>query len=243
MARPGDRDGRRSRRGVPPAEPEEPARKRASDAEREDVASMLARAMVAGRLTPVEYSDRAAIAQAARYRDQLDGLLADLPGAVLHSSHGSDVLDLEAGVGGSISRRGYWKVPPTVRVRSWVGKVLLDLSEAECATSVVAVELATGMCSPTVVLPEGATVDVDDLRISAGSVRDETVHRRDRGELHVSVRGRHSFGDVVLRHPVRGRWERLRALPTEAPRSVARRVTGAGRPARPDARRPDGPER
>ncbi|MEJ2869653.1 DUF1707 domain-containing protein [Actinomycetospora sp. OC33-EN08] len=243
MGRPGDRDGRRSRRVADPVHPDEPARKRASDAEREDVASMLARAMVAGRLTPVEYSDRAAIAQAARYRDQLDGLLADLPGAVLHSSHGSDVLDLEAGVGGSISRRGYWKVPPTVRVRSWVGKVLLDLSEAECATAVVAVELTTGMCSPTLVLPEGATADVDDLRISAGSVRDETVHRRERGELHVSVRGRHAFGDVVLRHPVRGRWERLRALPAEAPRSVARRVTRAHRPARPDARGSDGPSR
>lgn len=221
----------------------EDARERASDGEREDVAGMLARAMVAGRLTPVEYSDRAAIAQAARYRDQLDGLLSDLPGAALHSSHRNDVLSLEAGLGGSISRRGYWRVPPTVRVHSWVGGVLLDLSEAECATAVLAVELTTGMCSPTLVLPEGATADVDDLRISAGSVHDETVHRRERGPLHVSVRGRHSFGDVVLRHPVRGRWERIRALPHVAPRSVARRVTGRGRPARPEGLRGDRPER
>ncbi|WP_285590908.1 DUF1707 domain-containing protein [Actinomycetospora sp. NBRC 106378] len=232
-----------ARRAAQEPDPVDPPRERASDSEREDVAAMLARAMVAGRLTPVEYSDRAAIAQAARYRDQLDGLLSDLPGFVLHSSHGSDVLELEAGLGGSIDRRGLWKVPPTVRVHSWVGRVLLDLSEAECATAVVAVELATGMCTPTIVVPEGATVDVDDLRISAGSVRDDTVHRRERGDLHVSVRGRHSFGDVVLRHPVRGRWERLRSLPAEAPRSVARRVTqrvAGSRPARPDARRSDG---
>ena len=136
--------------------PPEDARKRASDGEREDVAAMLARAMVAGRLTPGEYSDRAATAQAARYRDQLDGLLADLPGAVLHSSHGSDVLELEAGLGGSISRRGLWKVPPTVRVRSWVGGLLLDFSEAECDTAVVAVELATGMCSRRSSCPRAA---------------------------------------------------------------------------------------
>ncbi|MCD2193384.1 DUF1707 domain-containing protein [Actinomycetospora endophytica] len=224
------------------SEPED-ARERASDGEREDVAAMLARAMVAGRLTPVEYSDRAAIAQAARYRDQLDGLLSDLPGAALHSSHRSDVLELQAGLGGSISRRGYWKVPPTVRVHSWVGGVLLDLSEAECATAVLALDLATGMCSPTVVLPEGATADVDDLRISAGSVRDETVHRRERGALHVSVRGRHSFGDVILRHPVRGRWERIRALPHDAPRSLARRVGRRDRPARTEGARADRPER
>jgi hypothetical protein len=228
-------------------EPPETPRERASDSEREDVAAMLARAMVAGRLTPVEYSDRAAIAQAARYRDQLDGLLADLPGAVLHSSHGNDVLALEAGLGGSISRRGLWRVPPTVRVHSWVGGVLLDFSEAECDTAVVAVELATGLCSPTVVLPEGGTADVDDLRVSAGAVRDETVHRRERGPLHVSVRGRHAFGDVVLRHPVRGRWERLRALPHDAPRTLARRVAQSratqrrdDRPARPEGLRGGG---
>ncbi len=164
---------------------------------------------------------------------------------MLHSSHGSDVLELEAGLGGSISRRGLWRVPPTVRVHSWVGGVLLDFSEAESDTAVVAVELATGMCSPTVVLPEGATADVDDLRISAGSVRDETVHRRERGPLHVSVRGRHSFGDVVLRHPVRGRWERLRAVPHEAPRALARRVVQRrdGRPARSEGVRGEGAER
>lgn len=223
--------------------PPEPPRERASDGEREDVATMLARAMVAGRLTPAEYSERAASAQAARYRDELDGLLGDLPGAVLHSSHGSDVLEIEAGLGGAISRRGYWKVPPTVRVRSWVGGVLLDLSEAECATTVVVVELATGMCSPTVVLPENGTADVDDLRISAGSVRDETVHRRERGEPHVSVRGRHAFGDVVLRHPARGRWERLRALPYDAPRALTRRAAGRARPARPEGLRDGGTER
>jgi hypothetical protein len=240
--------GAMARRPVQDAQsPDEDARKRASDGEREDVAGMLARAMVAGRLTPGEYSDRVAIAQAARYRDQLDGLLADLPGAVLHSSHGNDVLELEAGLGGSISRRGLWRVPPTVRVRSWVGGVLLDFSEAECDTAVVAVELATGMCSPTIVLPEGGTADVDDLRVSAGAVRDETVHRRERGPLHVSVRGRHAFGDVVLRHPVRGRWERLRALPHDAPRTLARRVAQSratqrreDRPARPEGLRGGG---
>jgi hypothetical protein len=242
--------GAMARRPQDAQPPPEDARKRASDGEREDVAAMLARAMVAGRLTPGEYSDRAAVAQAARYRDELDGLLADLPGAVLHSSHGNDVLDLEAGLGGSIGRRGLWKVPPTVRVRSWVGGVLLDFSEAECDTAVVAVELATGLCSPTIVLPEGGTADVDDLRVSAGSVRDETVHRRDRGPVHVSVRGRHAFGDVILRHPVRGRWERLRALPHDAPRTLARRVVQNrttqrrdGRPARREGLRDGDAER
>jgi len=179
---------------------------RVSDVEREQVQQFLSRAMVAGQLTPAEYSDRAAAALAARVRRDLEGLLDDLPGASLHAERSVDVLDLQAGVGGSISRRGYWRVPPLVRVHSWVGGVTLDFCAAECTAPVIAIELATGMCSPVIVLPEQATADVDDLRISAGKVRDETVHRRERGTPHLVVRGRHSLGDVVLRHPRKPRW-------------------------------------
>ena len=171
---------------------------------------MLARAMVAGRLTAAEYSDRAAIALGARVRRDLVGLLDDLPGAALHASLEVDVLDLEAGVGGAISRHGWWRVPPTVRVHSWVGPVKLDFTEAEFVAPVVVIELATGMCSPEIVLPCEATADVDELRISVGRVRDDLIHHRERGTPHVTVRGRHSVGEVALRHPRRPRWRRLR---------------------------------
>lgn len=187
------------------SEPVDPGDLRVSDAEREQVQQFLSRAMVSGQLTPGEYSDRVAVAQAARVRRDLTGLLDDLPGAVLHASLAVDALDLRAGVGGAIRRRGWWRVPPTVRVHSWVGGVELDLSEAEFTAPVVAVELATGLCSPVLVLPDDATVDVDELLISAGKVRDETGGRRERGTPHVMVRGRHSFGDVVLRRPRRPR--------------------------------------
>ncbi|HSK59545.1 MAG TPA: DUF1707 domain-containing protein [Actinomycetospora sp.] len=187
-------------------EPVGPGDLRVSDVEREQVQQFLSRAMVAGQLTPAEYSDRAAAALAARVRRDLEGLLDDLPGASLHAERSVDVLDLQAGVGGSISRRGYWRVPPLVRVHSRVGRVLLDFTDAECTAPVIAIELATQLCSPVIVLPEHATADVDDLRIAAGKVRDETVHRRERGTPHLVVRGRHSLGDVVLRHPRRPRW-------------------------------------
>ena len=58
---------------------------RVSDVEREQVQQFLSRAMVAGLLTPAEYSDRAAAALAARVRRDLEGLLDDLPGASLHA--------------------------------------------------------------------------------------------------------------------------------------------------------------
>lgn len=194
--------------GVTSASPEpvDPAGLRVSDTEREQVQQFLSRAMVAGQITPAEYSDRSAAALAARVRGDLVGLLDDLPGASLHVERSVDVLDLRAGVGGAISRRGYWRVPPVVRVHSWVGGVTLDFTGAECTAPVIAVELATGLCSPVLVVPEGATADVDDLLISAGKVRDDTTHRRERGTPHLAIRGRHRLGDVVLRHPRKPRW-------------------------------------
>jgi hypothetical protein len=74
------------------------------------------------------------------------------------------------------------------------------------------------MCSPVLVLPDAATADVDELRVSAGRVRDDTAHHRERGSPHITVRGRHSFGEVTLRHPRKPRWRGVRSR-------VARRRT------------------
>lgn len=52
---------------------------RASDAEREEVVRVLQKAAGDGRLTPEEAGERLALASAARYRDDLDPLVADLP--------------------------------------------------------------------------------------------------------------------------------------------------------------------
>jgi hypothetical protein len=56
-----------------------PHRVRASDAEREQWATMLRAAMTEGRLTLDEGEERLAAAYAARFRDELNPLTADLP--------------------------------------------------------------------------------------------------------------------------------------------------------------------
>lgn len=52
---------------------------RASDAEREDTIARLHQALAEGRLDLAETDERVAAAYAARYRDELPPLLADLP--------------------------------------------------------------------------------------------------------------------------------------------------------------------
>jgi hypothetical protein len=56
-----------------------PHRVRASDDEREQWATMLRAAMTEGRLTLAEGEERLAAAYAARFRDELNPLTADLP--------------------------------------------------------------------------------------------------------------------------------------------------------------------
>lgn len=57
-----------------------PPQVRASDAEREDVVTILRAAMGEGRLTLAEGEERIAAAYAATYRDELVPLTTDLPG-------------------------------------------------------------------------------------------------------------------------------------------------------------------
>ena len=71
---------------------------RASDGERDQVVAQLQRHFADGRLTQAELEERVGAALAARTRDQLHPLTADLPGAggqrrrSRHSSHGSSTV-------------------------------------------------------------------------------------------------------------------------------------------------------
>jgi len=62
------------------AQSDGPARMRASDAEREQIATILKAAVTEGRLSLEEGDERLAKAYAATYRDELGPLTTDLPG-------------------------------------------------------------------------------------------------------------------------------------------------------------------
>jgi hypothetical protein len=73
-------------RSLPTGSPDEPLR--ASTEEREATVRVLSDAMADGRLSSEEHSERVSAAYAARYRHELAGLTADLPGAT--APHGLD---------------------------------------------------------------------------------------------------------------------------------------------------------
>ena len=66
---------------------------RASDGEREQVVALLQRHFAEGRLTQAELEERGGAAFAARTRDQLGALTADLPGADVRPARPAMALD------------------------------------------------------------------------------------------------------------------------------------------------------
>jgi hypothetical protein len=86
---------------------------RASDAEREQFAKLLQTAAGEGRLTPEEAGDRLAQASTARFRDELELLVADLP-SVTREMLGPRPLP-----------RAFWVVGGLLRVAAFIGFMLL----------------------------------------------------------------------------------------------------------------------
>ncbi|HEX2301364.1 MAG TPA: DUF1707 domain-containing protein [Pseudonocardiaceae bacterium] len=178
----------------------EPRELRVSDAEREHVGELLQRAVGQGRLTVDEFSQRMDAAMAARTRGELNAVLVDLPGFVLSRQSSQDVLQLSHHLG-ELTRRGPWRVPPRVRLVGHFGSSLLDFTEAVFSGPVVTLELDKTAGSTTIVIPEGATVDTDGLRVAVGSIKDSTVRRIAPGPVHFVITGRSTMGEVRIRHP------------------------------------------
>ncbi|MGH4015721.1 MAG: DUF1707 SHOCT-like domain-containing protein [Pseudonocardiaceae bacterium] len=182
----------------------EPRDLRVSDAEREYVGELLQRAVGQGRLTVAEFTERMDAAMVARTRGELNAVLVDLPGFILARPTAHDVLELSHHLG-ELNRRGPWRVPPRVRLIGHFGSSLLDFTEAIFSGPVVTLELNKTGGSTTIIVPEGATVDTDGLRMTAGSIKDSTIRRIAPGPLHFVITGRSIMGEVRVTHPRRWR--------------------------------------
>ena len=114
------------------------SRLRASDADRDRAASVLNEALAEGRLTPEEHSERLDSIYAAKTQADLVPPLEDLP-AVADSKSPARVAESAAAtrpggrivaVFGGASRKGAWRVPPTVEVVTVFGGADIDLRDA-----------------------------------------------------------------------------------------------------------------
>jgi hypothetical protein len=107
-------------------------RLRASDADRDQAASVLNGAMAEGRLTVDEHADRLSALYAAKTHAEIVPLLDDLPRGTTAtppaepSGETSHIVAILSGA----SRKGAWTVPPHLNVVTLLGGVELDFREA-----------------------------------------------------------------------------------------------------------------
>ncbi len=190
---------------------------RISDSDRERAAQRLQTAMAEGRITMFELDERLGLVYAARYEDELRAPLADLPplpgaaqpglppavlphpGSVVPA--GEPVV-LRSGMG-DIKRKGQWAVPPRLRVHSTMGTVVLDFCDTVVPHAVVDIEVQLGAGSARILVPEGATADVDGVAAGMGSVTSKVPSMPQPGMPHFRVHGRSGMGSVTVRHRYR----------------------------------------
>lgn len=142
----------------------------ASDAEREATVDRLRRAVVDGRLTLEEFSDRVGLAQVARTDQDLAVLGSDLPAAPTAVAL-SDVARHRAFCS-QIVRSGPWELPVRSSYRCVFGTIDLDLAQVRLPGPEVEIEIFNLFGTVTLIVPEGVRVSLE----GGGPFASQVIH-------------------------------------------------------------------
>jgi hypothetical protein len=170
---------------------------RISDADRTAVSRLLERAVGQGMLSLDEYTERVDAVLSARTRRDLDAVIADLPLNAQPSAQPQEVRSWMS----SINRRGQWTVPPRLRLVTRMCSTTLDFTSAVLQHPVVHIDVDDYFGSIELILPDGATADLDGVANFAASTTVKVTASPPSSRLHVVVRGRVRFGSLTARHP------------------------------------------
>ncbi|MGW0767428.1 DUF1707 SHOCT-like domain-containing protein [Streptomyces sp. NPDC002676] len=184
----------------------EPSGLRASHADRDRVVDVLSGAAGDGRITAEELDERVAAALCARTLGELAVLTADLPdGSAVAPVR--DVARIEQKASSTVRADG-WVVPRRLEIDSSWGDVTLDFSRAVITHDTLTVELSLHAGALRLLTRPGVVVDTDSLVIDYGQVKTRSAKdARTPVVLRVEIRGRMSYGQVVVR-PARRRFGR-----------------------------------
>jgi hypothetical protein len=200
--------------------PIDPRELRVSDAERKHVVEVLQKAIGHGLLSLDEFTERTDTALAAKTRGELNAVLVDLPG-VTHTDPDSPVrekpVELRANMS-TLKRDGAWEVPRELIVRNRLGATELDFTEAVIHHDEVRITLQCGGGSVKLLLPERASANTDDVRVTAGSIKNKAGSGGGRprfvvtgsvtaGTLEVRRASYVRIGTLLIRSPWKLMWD------------------------------------
>ncbi|MGE2731567.1 DUF1707 SHOCT-like domain-containing protein [Mycolicibacterium vaccae] len=172
---------------------------RASDADRAAVTKILEHAVGQGMLTLDEYTERVDVVLAARTRSELDRVIADLPHVRREPAPAPPEV-LKSWMS-DISRKGQWTVPARISLVTRMCSTTLDFTSAVLPGPVVTIEIDDYFSSTELILPDGATADLNGVANIAASTSVKVPTSPASRRLHVVVTGRVRFGSLTARHP------------------------------------------
>ncbi|WP_214411874.1 DUF1707 SHOCT-like domain-containing protein [Sphaerisporangium fuscum] len=168
------------------------ARAHVRDGDRDRAVDRIQEAYADGRLSPAELERRLELALTATSSGELTPAVADLPDE-------DDVVELRS-TGGHITRTGDWRVPRLLRIDSEYGKVRLDLSRCAVRHPRIDIELVLTYGSAIIILPAGASANVDGARSQWGGITCTAPGDPRPGKPHIRVTGDLAYGRLKIRN-------------------------------------------
>ena len=190
---------------------------RISDADREAVVTRLREATDEGRISLLEFEDRAGLAYQAQFASELAPLTADLPrpGTELPIPAQPEIDELPRNkprwtvqILGGNERRGNWYPEGGAKSLSVMGGQTLDLTQVTAPT--VNLTCYHFMGGTTVIVPDGARVEFEGFVLFGGN-NDETV-ARGTSEMVIHVRSVGAMGGCTFRN-LKRKERKKRGLP------------------------------
>lgn len=198
--------------------PSGPAAMRASNQDRERVATILQKAMADGQITVAELEGRLDSVYGAKTLGELEPSIADLPGHGLSltksvspssvGSTGSVVSVVPVAGGGSsanlvgimsgVMRKGAWVAPTHINCIAVMGGVELDFSTAQLSGMETVINVTAIMGGVDITVPAGMTVKVHGVGIMGAF--EDNAHQTYGGDAPVLVvRGLALMGGVNVK--------------------------------------------
>ncbi len=175
---------------------------RASDEERERSIGLLRDAVVGGRLSLEEFSERVERAQVARTDRDLAELTVDLPA---HAPAPAVItLAKHRAICSKLVRRGSWEIPERSSWRSLFGTIVLDLREARLAGSEVELDIYNLFGTVTVLVPGGVQLEVEGSAPFASQVIEPPSRPPPAGAPRLRIRASGPGGTLYVRAPEPG---------------------------------------
>jgi len=167
------------------------------DEDRERATQLLQDAYANGRLSHQQLDRCLELVLSAETHGQLDAAVAGLP------ERSADKRFTISAMSGLIRRRGRWKVPAQLTVASSLGGVYLDFSRAQFEGPAVDLELLVGIGRVRIIVPRGASVDLEDVQTGLQGVSYKPGGSSGSGGPRFRIHGTVGMRKLTIRH---ARW-------------------------------------